>query len=168
VLRELSHEIDYVIELFGLPIWVSASTAKVSDLDIDVEDIAHLTFGMKDSAERNFMASLHLDFVRQDTTRNCTVIGTEGTLQWDVVSGLITHMTANPEKISTIHSDPESTEETYFTEWANLVRAIESDTQPKNVLRQSIDTLQVILACERSQQTGSKVEIEYEYGINHD
>ena len=44
VLLELSHEIDYVIWLFGVPKSVICSAPKISNLEIDVEDIANIIF----------------------------------------------------------------------------------------------------------------------------
>ena len=42
VLRELSHELDYLMWIFGKPVWVSAHLSIVSDLGLQVEDTAHL------------------------------------------------------------------------------------------------------------------------------
>ncbi|BHH82680.1 Gfo/Idh/MocA family protein [Desulforhopalus sp. 52FAK] len=84
VLLELSHEIDFLIWFFGDVLEVTASISTQSQLDIDVEDTAHLILRFKRQYRRdNLIVSLNMDFVRQDTTRQCSVIGERGTLRWD-------------------------------------------------------------------------------------
>lgn len=86
VLLELSHELDYLLWCFGAVEWVSAVLSKQSNLEIDVEDYAHLMLAFKSNGRRSVIASLNLDFFRLDTKRTCYVIGERGTLQWDGVS----------------------------------------------------------------------------------
>ncbi len=160
VLRELSHEINYLLELFGMPRWVFGSTAKVSDLVIDVEDIAHLILGMQGKDGSEFMATLSLDFVRQDKTRRCIIVGTQGTLEWDILAGTIKESTGQPGQVS-IYSDAEdSISETYLAEWEDLIGAISVDKEPHGSLPIAINALEVLLACEESHRTNSRVEFK--------
>ena len=46
VLRELSHEIDYVRWIFGEIDWVKATLINTQVLGLNVEDTAHLVFGL--------------------------------------------------------------------------------------------------------------------------
>jgi predicted dehydrogenase len=43
VLLELSHDIDYLVWLFGNVKWVSSTIHRQSNLKIDTEDTAHIT-----------------------------------------------------------------------------------------------------------------------------
>ena len=62
----------------------------VSDLDIDVEDTAHLILGFKSKGlSKPVIANLNLDFIRHDTIRICTVIGADGSLRWNGLTGVI-------------------------------------------------------------------------------
>lgn len=160
VLRELSHEINYLLELFGMPRWVYGSTAKVSDLEIDVEDIAHLILGMQGKDGSEFMASLTLDFVRQDKTRKCVIIGTQGTLEWDILAGTIKESTGQPGQISHFCDSNDSISDTYLAEWEDLIGAISVDKEPHGSLEIAINSLEVLLACEESQRTNSRVEFK--------
>jgi predicted dehydrogenase len=159
VLRELSHELNYLFALFGLPSWVIASALKVSDMEIDVEDIAHLIFGMKDTTGSEFMSTVNLDFIRKDKRRSCTIIGTTGTLEWDLLRGSITKKSSDSSKLELLGPDLELMSDTYESEWLNLIKAINEDLEPVVTLRDSIDTLSVILECEKSQSIGQKIEI---------
>ena len=89
-LLELSHEIDYLQWLFGRVDWVKAHIACHSDLEIDVEDTAYLLLGFEsDEYGQQRVASLNMDFIRHDTTRQCEVIGDKGTLRWNGVEGRV-------------------------------------------------------------------------------
>ena len=84
-LLELSHEIDYVRWLIGEIREVTARIARLSDLEIDVEDCAEiiLTF------ENGTIGGPHLDMIQRAPTRTCRLIGSDGTLVWD---GLTSHV----------------------------------------------------------------------------
>lgn len=78
VILELSHELDMARWMMGEARSVSAVSARLGDLDVDVEDSADilLTF---DRA----LAAIHLDMVRRAPCRRCVVLGTEGQIEWD-------------------------------------------------------------------------------------
>ena len=168
VLRELSHEIDYLIGFFGSPHWVSASLGKVSDLEIDVEDIAHLILGMKNEDGTEFMASIHLDFIRQDKLRRCIVIGRHGTLEWNLLSGSIVQKNSDFSETEILAPGQESLSDTYSMEWNDLLNAIYQDDEPTNSLQNSISTMDVIVACELSQEKESRVRLLPITGGPHD
>lgn len=87
VLLELSHELDMLRWLFGEVNWLSAWTGRLGDLDVDVEDYAMLQLGFAAGP----VAQLSMDFLRRNTTRVCTVIGANGSLQWDALTGKVKH-----------------------------------------------------------------------------
>ncbi|ASY11441.1 dehydrogenase [Candidatus Planktophila dulcis] len=168
VLRELSHEFDYLLEFFGFPLWVIASMGKVSDLEIDVEDIAHLILGMKNQDGAEFMATMNMDFIRRDKRRNCSVIGTDGTLEWDLLSGGILQRTSDSSELQVLQPNQENVSDTYIVEWVDLVNAIKLDVEPTNSIQNSIRTVEVIQACEKSQNQESKVQLTTITGVRHD
>jgi predicted dehydrogenase len=79
VLLELSHEFDYLCWLLADVETVWAHTDRLSDLDVDVEDIAEVILQFRNGA----VGSVHLDMVQRTATRTCRIIGTEGTITWD-------------------------------------------------------------------------------------
>jgi predicted dehydrogenase len=87
VLLELSHELDMLRWLFGEVSWLSAWTGRLGELDVDVEDYAMIQMGFDDGP----VAQLSMDFLRHNTTRTCTVIGSNGSLQWDAMTGEVKH-----------------------------------------------------------------------------
>ena len=88
VLRELSHEFDYLSTLFGEIVDGYALLEKRKFVNFDVEDTAMIVLSFK---HRDFSlpVSLNMDFTRHDTTRHCHIIGDEATLKWDAVLGRV-------------------------------------------------------------------------------
>jgi predicted dehydrogenase len=76
---ELSHELDYVRWLMGEIREVGAVVDRISDLAIDVEDIAEINLRFANSA----VGHIHLDMLDHCANRSCRIIGSEGTLCWD-------------------------------------------------------------------------------------
>ena len=78
VLRDLIHEIDYCLWMFGRPKSVMGKLFNSGVLGIPVEESArlHLGFG-------HFSALLHLSFASKRASRKLKVIGEHGTLEWD-------------------------------------------------------------------------------------
>lgn len=164
VLRELSHEISYVLSLFGEPTWIFALLNKVSSLEIDVEDMAHILIGFKDQENRDFTVKIDLDFVRKDKVRSCTIIGTEGTLKWNGLTGEV-HKDIGLGKQEIVGSGPRDSEvDSYRMEWEAFLGSVTTKTLPGNVLQNAILTLRVIEACEESDSRGCRVFLHNQGG----
>jgi predicted dehydrogenase len=91
-LLELSHEIDYLIGLFGMPANVQCMMGLYSDLELDAEDVVELTLGYDDP---RMIANVHLDFLQHRPVRLCRIIGSHGTLLWDAIADTITLVSAD-------------------------------------------------------------------------
>lgn len=83
VLLELSHEIDYLLWMFGAPARVAAVGGRSGQLDADVEDIVELTL-QYDRPWR--LVSVHLDMLQRRPFRRCRAVGTQGSVEWDALA----------------------------------------------------------------------------------
>ena len=119
VLRELSHELDYLCSLFGEITSASAMLGRQKFINFDVEDTAmmHLQFGL---GARKILASVNLDFIRKDPCRYCHIIGSEGTLRWDVLAGRVTRCGA-AEAEQELYSEPLDVSQTNEIMWRELL-----------------------------------------------
>lgn len=81
---DLIHEWDYLIYLFGFPKHTLAYTAKVSDLDIDSDDVA-VYIGQYDDK----LVSVYLDYFGRKTRRELEVYLKDDVLLADFVMGEI-------------------------------------------------------------------------------
>ncbi len=88
-LLELSHELDYATWLFGKPDTLQCSRAKLSDLEIDVEDSAHviLEYGAEKPVKR---VMVQLDFLKRVATMRLEVVGSQGTIIADLIKEKVT------------------------------------------------------------------------------
>jgi predicted dehydrogenase len=131
VLLELSHEIDYLVWLFGNVESVTGIACRQSDLEIDVEDMAQLLLMFSKRIDgKNIIASVSMDFFRHDTTRNCTVIGTGGTLRWDGIKRSVELFEKTNRKWQLLYLDETDANSSYMRELRFFVEQIESDKIP--------------------------------------
>jgi predicted dehydrogenase len=79
VLRDLVHEIDYAVALFGAPLHLSASLLHSGPLEMTAEQAASLLWVTPAAT-----VTMRLDYVTRPARRGITVTGPEGTLTWDV------------------------------------------------------------------------------------
>lgn len=162
-LLELSHEIDYLRWLFGEIDWVSAIQRKQSELEIDVEDTAHLILGFSHRAgEVQVVASLDMDFIRHDTTRTCTVIGEAGTLRWNALTGTVDLFEQGEKTWQTVFTHQHQRDDSYLAEWRHFLGCITGGTPPPITGQDGLAVLHLIEAARLSSATGSVVSIQHE------
>lgn len=87
VLLELSHEIDYLHWIFGIPKVLWAKQRNSSLFEGDVEHISNIVMELEQS---NALIFMHLDFVRKKPVRKCVILGEEGVITCDLLSRQIT------------------------------------------------------------------------------
>ena len=85
-LLELSHELDYLYWIFGLPHSVTACGGKLSSLELNVEDLVELCLEYEHPRR---LVSVHFDFIQRVPHRSCRLIGTQGTLIWDAIKDVV-------------------------------------------------------------------------------
>ena len=85
VVRTQSHALDYLPWLVGKVESVWGFTARLSDLEVDVDDTAKIGLRFENKA----LGSLHLDYNQQPPSHHFEIIGTQGSLQWDLSDGAV-------------------------------------------------------------------------------
>jgi len=150
VLRELSHELDYLMWIFGPISWVKSKISKQSNLKIDVEDTAKIIFGLNSNTGNQISAMLCMDFIRHDTTRKCSVIGEKGTLLWDGALGEVSFYSALNKSWDTTYSKPNENNYMYEEEIKNFVSSIELSCAPAVTGEDGLAVLLVIEAVTES------------------
>ena len=77
-LLTLAHELDVVLWIGGRAELVAGVAAKVSQLEIDVDDVTELLLRHESGA----VSSVHMDFVDRSYNRRSRWIGEGGTIEW--------------------------------------------------------------------------------------
>ncbi|MEA2143166.1 MAG: hypothetical protein QOI64_1596, partial [Solirubrobacteraceae bacterium] len=78
ILLDAIHEVDELLWLLGPAVSVSATLPTVSDLELDVEDVALLQLELASGVP----ATITLDYVDRAYHRGCRVVGADGTVAW--------------------------------------------------------------------------------------
>lgn len=156
VLLELSHELDYVRWLVGEVSSVCARVGRLSDLEIDVEDVAELVLGFRNGA----IGSIHLDMVQRAPTRTCRLIGVDGTIVWD---GIRRHAAvfsaASREWTEICAADAEDSNEMYVAELRHFLDCVGGRAVPLISGRDGRRVLEIALAARRSSLEGRTVTL---------
>jgi YrbI family 3-deoxy-D-manno-octulosonate 8-phosphate phosphatase len=79
VLLTLCHPLDYLLWFFGDATLLWKKTAKVSDLDIPMEDVVEMGVVFANGG----VGSVHLNYYQRPPAHRFELIGTEGTIRWD-------------------------------------------------------------------------------------
>jgi len=154
VILDVSHEIDYIRWLLGDITEVSCFADKVSNLDVDVEDTAEILLKFKNK----IIAEIHLDFVQREYSRNCKIIGEEGTLIWDYPGKYVKtyHSTTKQWKTYPIEIEPN---DMYVDEMKHFLECIKGKTPPLISGGEAKKVLAVALAAKKSAKSGKAIKL---------
>jgi predicted dehydrogenase len=95
VVLTLCHPMDYLRWLFGEVREVFAFTGHLSELEVDVEDLAEAVL----SFENDVTGNLHLDYYRRSKRHDLEISGTQGTLNWDYADSAVRLRTPQGEQV---------------------------------------------------------------------
>lgn len=160
VLLELSHELDYLQWIFGEVEWVKSTLSRQSNLEIDVEDTAHLTVGFtSNSNDGQLIGNINLDFIRHDTTRLCTVIGELGSLRWNGLTGVVDLFEAGAKEWRQLFRYQHQSDDSYLAEWKDFIDSVNKYKTPLVTGEDGLKVLQVIEAARKSSKSGCSVQV---------
>lgn len=151
------HEIDYLYDLFGMPSKVVAFGGHLSDLEIDVEDVAdvllEMTFGRK-----GLPVSLHMDYIQRPFSRSCKIIGESGKITMDLTELKVT--IEKPGKEKEIHDfSGFERNELFITEIDHFFKCVANRQQPIITLEDGFNSLRIALAIKQSIETGHVIRL---------
>lgn len=87
---DLIHEWDYITYLFDMPQKIMSLYMKVSDLEIDSNDIAVYIAQYKDK-----VVELHLDYFGRKTIRKMSLLTKDDTIEVDLIGGVVSYLRKN-------------------------------------------------------------------------
>ena len=162
VLLELSHDIDYMLWILGMPSCVTAIGGKISNHDWDVEDVVEILMEY-DSPRR--LVSVHLDMLQRSPTRYCRIAGSEGILLWDAIADRLDHFRAADRQWHQV--DVRRLEDKnlmYIEQLKAFVDCIESDSPPVCGGNEGWQVLKVVDAARAAMQSHRSVQLQWESG----
>lgn len=157
VVLTLSHPLDYLRWLFGEIASVSAITARVGDLEIDVEDSAEIIMRFESGA----LGSLHLNYNQRPPQHDLEIVGTQGTIQWDYYGKMTRVYKADQDAWMTFPlPDGFERDDLYRAQMRHFLDVCRRDINPVCTLEDGVRALELALAVLKSQEVGAMVTME--------
>jgi predicted dehydrogenase len=159
VLLTMSHPLDYLRWLFGEVAWVSAITAQVSGLDLDVEDLADIHVRFKSGV----LGVVHLDYIEQPGSHVLQITGRGGTIRFDNSDGTVRCFRSKQDSWETFPAPNGFERNTMFlNEMRHFIACLNHQEEPLVTLTDGIKNLELVLAAKRAAASGSGVNIEHD------
>lgn len=137
------HEIDLALWFFGPGRLLAAASSRAETIGLDVEGTAELLI----RHDSGVLSSVHLNFVQRDYKRSCSVIGSEGTIEWDWQAGAVRCLRPGGE---TPHRWPLPADwainDMYVAELRHFLECVESRNVTANPVSRAIEAVRVALA----------------------
>ncbi len=139
VMLTLIHELDYLSFMMGIPKTMDATLARVSDLKIDVSDVAEITI----LYEGNKIGQCHMDYLQKNPSRWLKIIGERGELFWD---GIENKLELRTDSIEVLYHDPLYARNTMFVDELHyFIDCITTGHQPATNLSQDVTLLSLTI-----------------------
>jgi predicted dehydrogenase len=152
------HEFDYLYALFGLPRRVFTVGGHLSDLEIDVEDVASTLMEFEVDG-RPLPVHLHQDYVQRPPNRSCEVLGTRGRLVMDFPSLSLTHVDVDGGQ-QRQSWETWTRNEAFQDELRHFLECVRTRQRPVVDLADGLASLRMALAAKESMVTRRAVALE--------
>jgi predicted dehydrogenase len=154
VVNTLCHPLDYVRWLFGEVTALSATTEKVSDLGLDVEDLAEITLAFGDA----LIGSIHLDYFQRPPSHWLTINFEDGQVQWDNSNGSAQLFRAGSDSEETL-SPPVGFErnDLFLDEMRHFLALIQGREESRCSLSDGVKALELTQTIHQSSNMGRRI-----------
>jgi predicted dehydrogenase len=153
ILADAIHEVDELLWLLGPAESVSAQLAHVSDLEVDVEDLALLELRFASGA----LGVLDLNFFEPSYRRSCLLAGTDAVAQWDWVRGTV-EVRAGEEKVRELPVAAEA-EDGYRAELEDFLTAAAEGGVPRTTIAEGLAAVEVVERARLASAEARSVEL---------
>jgi len=161
VVNTLSHPLDYVRWLFGEVQALFAYTDKVSDLVLDVEDVAEVTLKFKNRV----VGSVHLDYLQQPPAHWLEINGAGGHIRWENETGIAKVFYVEGNRWERIEPpDDFERNDLFLAELEHFHAVINGKTPSRCNLIDGIQSLVLTSAVHESAEMGMMVEFPLVFG----
>ena len=155
-LRELSHELDLARWLGGEVRHVDAVTRKISDLELDVEDLAEVILAYESGA----VGSVHVDMTQRVSHRALRVCGDRGTITWSWQTHTARIWTTDSEEWKVLHDGAQiDPNDMYLSELEHFLRCVRQNEAPAVTVDDGVAALALVEAAERASEIGTRVQV---------
>ena len=157
IILDAIHELDYISWFLGDVTQVFSFSDKLSNLDIDTEDVAEILLRFKTGV----IAEVHLDYVQRYSSRSCEIIGDEGSIVLNLKEGNVKVYTAENKEWE-LFEQPKGYDmnQTYIDEMLHFISCIEGKEEPLIDITDGLEVLKIALAAKESAKNGEIIKID--------
>ena len=146
---------DLVHYLFGGFESVYALNSNLSSLEVNADDYSELTVKMKNG----IVASIHTDMFGRDHKKELEIKGEKGNIYWNSGDNVVTHYDADTKGKTVYRKFQPDFNLNYITEINHFIACCEGREEIRASLQDGIETMELILACYRSVESGASVNV---------
>lgn len=156
IILDAIHELDYIRWLLGDISEVFSFSEKLSNLDIDTEDIAEILLRFKSGA----IGEVHLDYIQRHPSRTCEIIGECGSIVLNLNEGTVKVYTAEKKKWE-VFEQPKGYDmnQTYIDEMTHFISCVEGKEETLIGIMDGLEVLKIALAAKKSAKNERVIKI---------
>jgi predicted dehydrogenase len=141
------HDIDYLFWFFGKVKEISSFSEKVSNLDINTEDLSSSLLKF----QNKILGELHMNIIQKNPSRTCTIIGEKGTIFCSVEANTVKLFDTIKKKwITKMSLKSYNTNQMYIDELNHFMKCVKTRKQTINPISDGIETLKIALTIKKS------------------
>jgi len=141
-----SHEFDYLTWLLGPVTGVAGMAGRSGALDIDTEDVAAVALRFANGA----LATVQIDYIQREYRRRYHISGDQGTLEWDMATGVIRLFEAASKSTRTIEVGMADLNDMYIAQSRHILAGAKGKEKPVTSIRQAAAVLDILLTVKES------------------
>jgi len=150
------HELDFLRWMLGEVKEVSCFLDKLSNLEMDTEDVAGILLRFESRA----LASIHFDCLQPTYRRSCEFIGEEGIIVADIIEQRVELLTREQNQWQVFSENIKTdVNQMYIEEMKHFIDCIEGRDTPMLDIAGAKRVLQIVLAAKESAETKTAVSI---------
>lgn len=146
VLLTLSHPLDYIRWLFGDPQWIWGMSCKISELELEVDDIAEIGLQMANG----MTGSVHLDYYSRPACNELTVLGSDGRLICNNLDGIVRLYSADGDVKTFVPEPAYDRNNMFLDEMRRFIAVTSGSAEPSCTLEDGIAVQQMVDIVRRS------------------
>ncbi len=122
----LCHPLDTLRWLFGDAAEIWGFSGKISDLELDVDDIAEIGLRL----HNGMTGTVHLDYYRRFVRNDLEIVGTEGVLHWRNADARVVYQSNNQsEEVTWLPDPPFDRNQLFIDEMRHFIALTAGETQ---------------------------------------
>jgi predicted dehydrogenase len=152
------HEFDYLYWLFGMPSRLFTCGGHLSDLELDVEDVASSVMQIELDGTA-VPVLLHQDYVQRPPSRGLEIIGTRGKLALDLVATRLIRYGEEGDVAEAFEPAGFQRNDLFLSQTRHTVSCIQRGEKPRVSLRDGAKSLLLALAARASMSRGDVIDV---------